>query len=201
MRTGYTYDCGCIGGNCDCHGFTGLGSFDAPGGSPSGGGDIVQTAINLISNELKATINNAVAGFGSGHGEADIIVPVQNRLAVDLDRIFNSWRTAPMPILLSLYEELKALKSTFIQFVSDPRFTDGRASQQALDDIIPLIDENLSGISARIVQMGGALPNPALPVPYVAGMSSAGVGGSMSTPTMLMLGVGALLLLKGKIRV
>jgi hypothetical protein len=52
------------------------------------------------------------------------------------------------------------MRADFIAFVTDDRFTDGRASQQALDDHIWLIDDNIYKIQNRIVSLGGIAQPP-----------------------------------------
>jgi len=83
-------------------------------------------------------------GIGSGRREADIIVPVQNQLS-------NSWQPCVNAILVAApcnlavfnqcYRQVWAGAVAFMQFVQQRNiFTDGRASQQALNTIMPYID-------------------------------------------------------------
>ncbi len=85
--------------------------------------------------------------IGRGRTEADIITPVQNQLinpsgSGQLDQITQVFvRSHPtVQGLQSLYEQVIRIASAFVDFVSDPRFTDGRASAQALNTIMPYVN-------------------------------------------------------------
>lgn len=83
------------------------------------------------------------SGIGSGRAEADLIVPVQNRLLYQLDLITDQIRTGHNPsvsTLESLYAQVVVLANNFITFVLSPRFVDRRASGQALNTVMPYID-------------------------------------------------------------
>ncbi len=206
---GWVYPCECINGDCDCG--VGLGSLGdvPPGGTPSGGGGTIDGIEAQVSTEIKSRINEAISNFGRGHQEADIIVPVQNSMISRLAQIVAAYPSAGLASLQAMFNELKSMKSTFMNFVNDPRFTDGRASHQALygngqpsdPGMLFYFDDNLGKIAARISALGGAgaVPSSTLPFPYTAPVSQAGVGGSLNTTTLVMLGIGALLLTKGKI--
>jgi hypothetical protein len=77
---------------------------------------------------------------GKGRREADAIVPVQNAVGQRLDEINRSIPNGSVPQLQGWWDELRQTAAEFRKFVGDPRFTDGRASRQALDTIMPLID-------------------------------------------------------------
>lgn len=199
---GYVYPCDCVGDECDCG--VGLGSLP-PGATPTGGGGTVDNIEAQVSTEIKSRINEAISNFGRGHEEADIIVPVQNAMVSRLAQIVAAYPSAGIADLQSMYNELKSMKSTFINFVNDPRFTDGRASQQALygtggndPGMLFYFDDNLGKIATRLQSLGGAgaVPSPTLPFPYVPPISGAGFLGNMSTTTVAMLGIGAYLLMK-----
>jgi len=118
--------------------------------------------------------------IGSGRTEADAIVPVQNAIDLRLQEINRGINTASIPQLQAWRDELIAMGAEFRRFVTDPRFTDGRASTQALDTIMPLIDGTDSSgypcqlnkwgnpcnggtigtIERRAYAMGGALAPP-----------------------------------------
>ena len=176
------HGCGC-GGNCpDCQmGLAGMGldTSTLPSGNSSSG-QILSTAaaidpepyskmaLQMVSTFQKAW--NTIEGWfgiGTGRREADVISPVQNgvidRLA-EILRVTGISPPAPMQVttlqLQNFIVELQQTRAEFIRFVQDPHFTDGRASQQALNDVIPLIDDNIGKLSAMLIQMGGQLPGP-----------------------------------------
>lgn len=90
-------------------------------------------------------IDNFLATFGIGAGrrEADIIVPFQNRLMYNLGLITDQFRVGQTPTLSQLqnfHTQVRGLANNFIQFVLSSRFTDRRASGQALNTVMPYID-------------------------------------------------------------
>jgi hypothetical protein len=126
-------------------------------------------------------------GIGHGRREADAIVPVQNSISNvngtgRLDEINRAIPTATIPQLQMFANEVVKTAIQFRQFVSDPRFTDGRASHQALDTLMPLIDGTdatgapcsvnkwgnpcnggtLGTIQRQILQLGGTIGPPLL---------------------------------------
>ncbi len=95
-----------------------------------------------------------------GAREADAIVPVQNAIANDrgtgrLDEINRAIDSANVQGLQSMYAEVVQMARDFRAFVGDPKFTDGRASIQALDTLMPLIDGTDSTGEACAVNVWG----------------------------------------------
>lgn len=83
------------------------------------------------------------SGIGAGRAEADVIVPMQNRLMYNLGQITDAIRTGQTPTLstlLTLYSNVQSLANNFIKFVLSAQFTDRRASGQALNTVMPYID-------------------------------------------------------------
>src|SRR5215470_9440417 len=84
-------------------------------------------------------------GIGEGRREADIIVPVQNAWAQSWGPIITGLNAAKVgqfitcEQLVRWYRQLWQSTVAFIQFVSQPIFTDGRASTQALNALIPVV--------------------------------------------------------------
>ncbi len=85
--------------------------------------------------------------IGRGRAEADIIVPIQNQLinpsgSGQLDQITQVFVRAQPTVqgLQSLYTSVRGIGNAFMDFLEDPRFTDGRASAQAADTIMSYID-------------------------------------------------------------
>lgn len=79
--------------------------------------------------------------IGAGRTEADIIVPFQNEIMARLDEITDALvRNPAASTLQAMYREVGEIGQRFRAFVSDSRLTDGRASEQALNDVMPYID-------------------------------------------------------------
>lgn len=132
---------------------------------------------------------------GKGRREADAIVPVQNAVGQRLDEINRSIPNGSIPQLQGWWDELRQTAAEFRKFVGDPRFTDGRASRQALDTIMPLIDgTDASGypcitnqwgnpcnggtmgtIERQLYSLGGMLPPPQI-------TQGPGMGPTLQTP-------------------
>jgi hypothetical protein len=105
--------------------------------------------LGLISTGVGAPVGAALLagqailsgiGIRSGANEADAIVPAQNAIGARLKEINAGIGTASIPTLQAWFNELQATAAEFRKFVTDPRFTDGRASTQALNTLMPLID-------------------------------------------------------------
>jgi len=159
-------------------------------------------ATGLSAGPIGAAVGGAIAVglsllhlIGKGRREADMIVPIQNKIGERLKEISNAIDTSVnVSQLQSLFNELQAIGQAFKEFVGSPQFRDGRASQQALNTIMPLIDGTagyhwpppwtagqyhagpsgggedgiISGIQRRILQLGTPMQ-----APYV----TQGVGG------------------------
>lgn len=187
-------------------------------------GTALQSAMSIF-----ATIANAF-GIGSGRQEADIIVPVQNAIAARLNSIdmqvgHDAMGTTDLTLLNNVYQELKQTGQYFLQFISDKStFSDGRASQQAANTIMPLIDGTgnyvwpqmvgtpvtadqwgnptnggrMGAVARRIQSLGGTLPTG---TSTIQGTPLPGVTitptGLLSSPLMLVaVAAGVFLLLK-----
>lgn len=95
----------------------------------------------LIAGVLKigeAVMN--VIGIRSGADEADVITKVQTPLGNQLVAINAAIPYATVAELQTMYQAVVQLGSEFKTFVGQAIFTDGRASTQALNTIMPLID-------------------------------------------------------------
>jgi hypothetical protein len=131
---------------------------------------------------------------GEGRREADAIVPVQNAIDQRLQEINRSIPNGSIPQLQAWWDELRQTAAEFRKFVADPRFTDGRASRQALDTLMPLIDgTDASGypcitnqwgnpcnggtmgtIERQLISLGAVISPPQI--------TQAGMGPSLQTP-------------------
>ncbi len=114
---------------------------------------------------IAAGVAGAIAGatwllgqIGEGRTEADIIVPVQNAVGERLAEIVADQDRAGVTMLQNYYLELTSMSIEFQNFIGDASFTDGRASAQAYDDIIPLIADIQAGIARRIQAKGASIP-------------------------------------------
>jgi len=93
----------------------------------------------IVGAALKAA--QAILPFiGAGRREADAIVPFQNQVGAALAQINRDIATANIAALQSMYQVTIQIGNQFKAFVAQPQFTDGRASTQALNTIMPLID-------------------------------------------------------------
>ena len=128
-----------IAGSLNDMGGTGIidavqaGATFVPGVGPifSGTIAIVRTAVTTIESWL---------GIGKGRREADVITPVQNQLANRLGAIWANKEQLNCEQLQQGYVEQWQLGLAFMEFVLRPEFTDRRASGQALNGIMPMID-------------------------------------------------------------
>lgn len=82
---------------------------------------------------------NAI-GIRSGADEANVITKVQTPLGAQLVAINAAIPYANIQQLQTMYAAVGQLGSEFAQFVAGSQFTDGRASTQALNTIMPLIN-------------------------------------------------------------
>jgi len=124
------------------------------------GQDPMMTFATGVWNALESAWNVIGGWFGAGDGrrEADVIVPVQNAVGERLAEIVADQDRAGVTRLQDYYRELGEISLAFQKFIFDPQFTDGRASEQAYGDIIPLIMNIQGGIAQRITQRGGSIP-------------------------------------------
>ena len=146
----------------------------------------VSTAIADAKNFLSGIFGN----WGEGRREADVIVPVQEAIYNQLVSINRQVDDVEDPnVLYTWLEYLQQWRSQFITFVEDPAFTDGRASQQALNDLIPVIDGTIRTVNGQLSIIGYETGVPSGPGPVRA-------GAGMDMGTMLLLGAGAAFLLR-----
>jgi hypothetical protein len=89
--------------------------------------------------EVGGMLLNAI-GIRSGADEADVITKVQTPLGNQLIAINAAIPYASVNQLQTMYSAVAQLGAEFRQFVAQAIFTDGRASTQALNTIMPLID-------------------------------------------------------------
>lgn len=197
MREYGTYDCDCSAP------FQGLGfapgnpnaDAHAPGGVATGIRIAAQVdpepysrmALQVVS-AFTTAINTVEGWFGIGNGrrEADAIGPLQRRIGDRLGEISGALATADLTHLQAMYAEVQAMEQEFVKFCNDPRFTDGRASHQALYGTDPITDPGMLHLfhdvetraAARIVQLGGSPPSGSGLIPAPGGVMSAGFGGA-----------------------
>jgi len=81
-----------------------------------------------------------VIGIRSGADEANVITKVQTPLGNQLIAINSAIPYASVSQLQTMYSAVGQLGQQFRTFVANSIFTDGRASTQALNTIMPLID-------------------------------------------------------------
>lgn len=134
-------ECGCSDScNCDvmAQDSQGLGFAPIIAAAAAGSGPLapIVMAVSLIGSMIPI----ALSQIGKGRREADIITPVQNQIGQRLAEINRAIDYSSILALQDFYMEVQDLGKQLEAFVSDPRFTDGRASHQALDTIMPLID-------------------------------------------------------------
>jgi hypothetical protein len=78
---------------------------------------------------------------GEGSREADVIVPIQNQAVAQLDQVTQALVRSPSVTgLQNLYRQVEKIGRDFAAFISDERFEDGRASEQAANTVMPYID-------------------------------------------------------------
>lgn len=110
-------------------------------------------AAGLVSSGVGAALGAALAVglaltklIGRGRQEADVIVPVQNQLinpagTGQLDQITQVFLQRPSVAgLQSLMTQIQRIGNAFMDFIEDPAFKDGRASEQAANTIFPYLD-------------------------------------------------------------
>jgi hypothetical protein len=83
-------------------------------------------------------------GIGAGRKEADAIGPTQLAILSRLDNIYPGIPNASTLQLQNWLDELIRLQSSYISFLNDPAFGDGRASEQSMNTVLPW----LSGTNA-----------------------------------------------------
>jgi hypothetical protein len=133
----------------------GLGQFDyGTALSVASGGVTTAVSLGLASTGVGAPVAAALeAGamllhlfsIGQGRNEADAIVPVQNGITERLGTIdkaigHDAMGTTSIPLLQAVLSELVNTAHQFLAFLRDPRFVDGRASGQAANTMLPIID-------------------------------------------------------------
>lgn len=105
-----------------------------PGIGPVAGG-----VIAAVSGLMKA-LNGWI---GKGRQEADLIVPVQNQITAALGPVTQQILTGQSistAQLINLYQQVWMMGVVFQEFVLQSRFTDRRASGQALNTMMPYFD-------------------------------------------------------------
>ena len=89
--------------------------------------------------EIGETIINAI-GIRSGADEADAITRIQTPLGNQLVAINAAIPYANSTQLQTMFQAVAKLGQEFQSFVAQPAFVDGRASTQALNTIMPLVN-------------------------------------------------------------
>lgn len=115
-----------------------LGSVAAGTSFIPGVGQVTEAAAMI--GQIAQALNHWI---GSGRREADVIVPIQNQLMGQLGTVTNQILTGQNPsitTLVGLYKEAWLLFVAFQEFVLSRRFTDRRASGQALNTVMPYCD-------------------------------------------------------------
>src|SRR5215831_1715637 len=112
--------------------------------SQRGLGGLGQTTTGTQDQDLQKTLDNILSAFRPGANEADAIVQqAQNPLMANLNTITNQFLTSTNPsvaTLQGLYTQVSNMANSFKVFVLSPKFTDRRASGQALNSVMPIID-------------------------------------------------------------
>lgn len=116
-------------------------------------GPVAMVQAGLISTGVGAIFAAAIGVglaltklIGRGRSEADIIVPIQNQLinpsgTGQLDQITQMLVRGPnIQGLQALYDQTQRIAQAFLDFIQDPSFQDGRASEQAANTIMPYIN-------------------------------------------------------------
>jgi len=110
---------------------------------------------------FKSIINE----FGRGRREADVIVPVQNRMWSVIKAADDEAPMAGMERLVQLRDLVYQTWDDFEKWVRSQTWSDGRAAQQALDrskDPWLSVDRVKHNIQARIDQSGTSANMPAI---------------------------------------
>lgn len=76
----------------------------------------------------------------AGANEADAIVPTQEKLGRLLGDVDKEIPVANVARLQQLQSELSRIAQEYLAFLTDPQFTDGRASVQSANAIMPMLD-------------------------------------------------------------
>jgi|SRR5215475_1529001 len=102
------------------------------------------TSTGTQDADLQKTLNDILSIFRPGANEADAIVnQAQNPLMARLGTVTQQFVTGTNPSLAqlqSLYSQVANMWNSFKAFVLSPKFTDRRASGQALNTLGPVID-------------------------------------------------------------
>lgn len=136
-----------------------------------------------MSIDLTALASGGLFNFiGAGRREADVIVPVQQQLEAWIRDVAGRIPTSDVAELHVMLDAAVTHARDFRAFVADPAFTDGRASRQSLDAVMPALegrdaqgnhvrgDGGLIGqLQAAIEARGGGRVAPALPPVQGAG--------------------------------
>lgn len=188
---------------CDCNSsdyFGGLGQIDI--GSLSSVLDGAKTAWNNLLASL---------GVGAGRREADIIVPVQNRMVSDviapisayLDGAVNKGVVTDCTTILNWTNELSAAKQNWLFFLHNTQWQDGRAAQQAEATLAPYFTSAEGSLQQLTTKYNC----------HVVGGIGSGIGdtigntinsvlttssGGFNWPVLIAVGAGAYFLLKRK---
>lgn len=102
-------------------------------------GPVVGVAITAVAGLVKAL----QSWIGRGRQEADLIVPLQNQMTANLGTVTNQilvGQAISTGQLISLYQQVWMMGTAFQEFVLQSRFTDRRASGQALNTLMPYFD-------------------------------------------------------------
>jgi len=94
-----------------------------------------------------------VLGIRAGADEADAISKVQVPFGNQLAAINAAIPYASIPQLQTMYQAVGQMGAQFAHFVGQPAFTDGRASTQALNTMMPLVN-GTGGYTSKDSQPG-----------------------------------------------
>lgn len=106
-------------------------------------GGVMEDILDGAQDQIEGSIQQLFDGIGGGKEEANYITPVQNLLMFRLGNITQQILTGLNPsvdTLQTLYSEVARLAQNFVTFVLNSRFTDRRASGQALNTVMPYIN-------------------------------------------------------------
>lgn len=141
---------------CDCN----------PAGYYAGLGQIDIGALGSIFDAAKSMWDNLLAslGIGAGRREADVIVPVQNRIVSDviapifayLDGALNKGQTTDCTTVKNYVGELSAAKQNWLFFLHNTNWQDGRAAQQAEATLAPYFTQAETGLQTLTAKYCGS---------------------------------------------
>ena len=180
----------------DYVGYQGLGQIDV--GLLS---DVIGGAKAMWDDLLSAL------GVGAGRKEADVIVPLQNKVVSDviapvfayIDAVNNKGQAPDCSLIRNFAAEVKLSESQWLNFLHTTHWSDGRAAQQAEATLAPYFTQAKTGLQDLITK--DCSSGVANTVGNITASIGNVFGGMLTTPTgqmnwpVVLLGAGAVFFL------